>query len=358
MSSTYSLDIDEVQRPLEAADQKKLDKIKQHYYDKILQHSRQLDGIYSSGHDHTPLPEIQKKLISDYELMGELIEELVSEENGINVFSFDTDNIEQRSEVSRLISKLRSIHTRSRYEFVYYMQRAYELLFKQVFIRNQELERHHLVTPTPVTHPCRNYAVHRIPNVESQIEDTVMCVMLRGALLPSMILSKEIQEYSNRGYMTPFALFRIKRSESGEKLSYVLDLEHSYFNKEELEGKHLIFADPMNATGGSILTILRYFEEQNIKPAKISLVHVITALPGAIQIVRSVPGIQLYTLWMDPVLNEDAYIMPGLGDAGDRLNGTDGEQPRNMVQLIADYGSHIVELYRNQVRTIEKSILG
>ena len=60
---------------------------------------------------------------------------------------------------------------------------------------------------------------------------------------------------------------------------------------------------------------------------------------------------------MDPVLNEKAYILPGLGDAGDRLNGVDSsEYPRNMMQLMADYGSSIVNLYRNQVREIEKTV--
>ena len=60
---------------------------------------------------------------------------------------------------------------------------------------------------------------------------------------------------------------------------------------------------------------------------------------------------------MDPVLNEKAYILPGLGDAGDRLNGIDEDRPRNMIQLIADYGQNIVNLYRNQVREIEETCL-
>jgi uracil phosphoribosyltransferase len=61
---------------------------------------------------------------------------------------------------------------------------------------------------------------------------------------------------------------------------------------------------------------------------------------------------------MDPVLNEKAYILPGLGDAGDRLNGIDIEsQPRNIIQLIADYGSNIANLYRSQVRQIEQTVL-
>ena len=61
---------------------------------------------------------------------------------------------------------------------------------------------------------------------------------------------------------------------------------------------------------------------------------------------------------MDPVLNSKAYIMPGLGDAGDRLNGCDTEDaPRNILQLIADYGSNVADLYRSQLRKIEQTVL-
>ena len=50
--------------------------------------------------------------------------------------------------------------------------------------------------------------------------------------------------------------------------------------------------------------------------------------------------------------------MPGLGDAGDRLNGCDTEDaPRNILQLIADYGSNVADLYRSQLRKIEQTVL-
>ena len=89
-------------------------------------------------------------------------------------------------------------------EFVYYTQRAYELLFNLAWGGAGKSKKNHLVVKTPVTVPVQNYAVHKIPDVDDQIRDSVMCVMLRGALLPSMILSKEIQEYSSTGEVTPF----------------------------------------------------------------------------------------------------------------------------------------------------------
>jgi uracil phosphoribosyltransferase len=60
---------------------------------------------------------------------------------------------------------------------------------------------------------------------------------------------------------------------------------------------------------------------------------------------------------MDPVLNENAYIMPGLGDAGDRINGQDTYLPRDIIQLVADYGSNIARLYRAQLGEIEGTVL-
>jgi predicted Zn-dependent protease len=73
---------------------------------------------------------------------------------------------------------------------------------------------------------------------------------------------------------------------------------------------------------------------------------------------RALENCNVYTLWMDPVLNEQASIMPGLGDAGDRVNGRDGEtHPRNIIQLIADYGDNIAKLYRSQLREIEDTVL-
>ena len=347
----YSITASEIASSLTEADRQALEEVAQLYRVQILELSAQLAQHIDEA--------AKMQLIQSYELLGKKIEDMVRREPNVHVYSFDTQNEEQRGEVSRLIAKLRNTQTKQQ-EFTYYIQRAYELLFKQVFVRSHPpAERDYIVTETPVDKPRQNYAVHRIPSVAKQIEKTVMCVMLRGALLPSMILSKEIEEYSS--YMTPFALFRIKREEEGQTLNYVIDLEHSYFRREDLEGAHLLFADPMHATGGSILTILRYLGQMKIRPQKISLIHIITALPGAINIVRAMSQnmpMSLYTLWMDPMLNQHSYIMPGLGDAGDRLNGQDIGQPRNLIQLIADYGSNISLLYRRQIRCIEQSVLG
>lgn len=300
--------------------------------------------------------EAEKALVENARTTGHKLEEITRANPRIHVYSFETPQ-EQHGEASRIIAKLRNPKTEHE-EFLYYIQRAYEIMFAHAFAAPCIRQKRSIIQKTPVTVPVRNYAVHRIPDIDDIVHNAVMCVMLRGALLPSMIISKEIEDYSSDGFITPFALFRIKRDESKNEnnMDYVLDLDKSFFDLGKLDGRDLIFADPMNATGGSLVTIVKYLKEQGIKPRSIKFINVISALKGALRITRAIPEADIYTLWMDPVLNEAAYILPGLGDAGDRLNGKDGEEPRNIIQLIADYGLNIMNLYRAQVKEIEKTV--
>jgi uracil phosphoribosyltransferase len=315
-------------------------------------------SIYSTSQSEKEKNRERDNLISVYNEMGALMQEICRNESGIQVYSFLTPQ-ESHAEASRLIAKLRDERTENQ-EFIYYIQRAYEMLFKLAYGGTTGTNKNYLVIKTPVSFPVQNYAVHKITNIDEKIENTVMCVMLRGALLPSMIFSKEIQEYSSRGYVTPFALFKISRDDSKHEndMEYILDLDRSYFNLEVLDNKDLIFADPMNATGGSLVTVVKYLLEEGVKPRSIQFFNAISALKGALRAVRALEHCQVFTLWMDPVLNEAAFIMPGLGDAGDRINGRDvSEHPRNIIQLIAGYGSNIAKLYRAQLREIEDMVL-
>ena len=287
------------------------------------------------------------------------MQEICASHPQIRVFSFVTEE-GAHAEASRVIAKLRDINTPHE-EFIYYSQRAYEMLFRMAFTDEHSDKKNHIVVKTPVTDPVQNYAVHKIPDIDHKIENSVMCVMLRGALLPSMIMSKEIEEYSSHGYITPFALFKISRNDTKKEndMEYILNLKNSFFDLEQLDGKDLIFADPMNATGGSLVTVVKYLQEQGIRPKSIKFFNVISALKGSIRVTRALSNCTCYTLWLDPIMNASAYILPGLGDAGDRLNGSDNHlKPRNIMQLIADYGSNISGLYRSQLFEIEKTVLG
>ncbi len=304
-------------------------------------------------------PVDKNKIIEGYDKMGHEMQKICASHPNIKVYSFETEE-GAHAEASRVISKLRDVRT-DHQEFMYYSQRAYEMLFRMAYTDKHSDKKGHIIVKTPVNFPVQNYAVHKIPDIDYKLENTVMCVMLRGALLPSMIMSKEIQEYSSHEYLTPFALFKISRNDSKKEsnMEYVLDLNKSFFNLEKLDGKDLIFADPMNATGGSLVTVVKYLLSQGVHPKSISFFNTISTLKGSIRVTRALENCTCYTLWVDPVMNEKAYIMPGLGDAGDRLNGVDSkENARNIIQLIADYGHNISCLYRSQLFEIEKTVLG
>ena len=324
-------------------------------YEKALKSFRELEG----NERVETRKGAMEGLIGLYNKMGKIMQEIVAEEPQIHVYSFETPEA-IHGEASRLIAKLRDIRTETP-EFIYYVQRAYELLFNLAFGGNRKERKNYIIVSTPVTIPVQNYAVHKIPDVDDMVTNSVMCVMLRGALLPSMIMSKEIQEYTSNNYITPFALFKIARDDSKEEdnMEYVLNLRRSFFDLELLGGKDLFFADPMNATGGSLVTIIKYLREKGVEPRSVSFFNVISVLKGSLRIVRAIENVNVYTLWIDPMLNRKAYILPGLGDAGDRINYTDrDDKPRNIIQLIADYGANIASLYRDQLMKIEETVLG
>nr|WP_318659308.1 uracil phosphoribosyltransferase [uncultured Treponema sp.] len=341
--------------------------------DKVILKAEDLDG-YLTEQDLNELQKLEdmysqamtnfsplniENTISAYDKIGKEMQKICSQHPSIQVFSFVTEE-GAHAEASRVIAKLRDVNTNHE-EFLYYTQRAYEMLFRMAFTDQHSDKKSHIIVQTPVTNPCQMYGVHKIPDIDYKIENSVMCVMLRGALLPSMIMSKEIEEYSSHKYKTPFALFKISRNDQKKEadMEYVLDLKKSFFNLEELDGKDLIFADPMNATGGSLVTVVKYLQAQGVHPKSIKFFNVISALKGSLRVTRALENCTCYTLWLDPVMNKSAYILPGLGDAGDRLNGCDTkDRPRNIMQLIADYGSNVAGLYRNQLFEIEKVVLG
>lgn len=89
---------------------------------------------------------------------------------------------------------------------------------------------------------------------------------------------------------------------------------------KDIEERELIVLDPMIATGGSATAAIEFLKDKGAKC--IRLVCLIAA-PEGIEVVREAhPDIDIYVAAIDEKLNEDAYIVPGLGDAGDRLFGT------------------------------------
>ena len=88
----------------------------------------------------------------------------------------------------------------------------------------------------------------------------------------------------------------------------------------DIDKRKVIAVDPMLATGGSAAAALTLLKE---KGAKDIIFMCLVAAPSGVKVLTEAhPEVQIYTAALDESLNEHAYIVPGLGDAGDRIFGT------------------------------------
>jgi uracil phosphoribosyltransferase len=87
-----------------------------------------------------------------------------------------------------------------------------------------------------------------------------------------------------------------------------------------LEDYFVVVLDPMLATGGSLSATLAKLKEYGAD--WISCVHAVSAEPGVARVTVEHPDVHFYTAALDPELDDRSFIVPGLGDAGDRLYGT------------------------------------
>ena len=97
---------------------------------------------------------------------------------------------------------------------------------------------------------------------------------------------------------------------------------HEYFCKlpNPIEQRSIVVTDPMLATGGSAVAAIDFIKQHGGKHIK--FMCIIAAPEGVKRLHEAHPDVQIYVGHLDRELNENAYICPGLGDAGDRIFGT------------------------------------
>ncbi len=95
-----------------------------------------------------------------------------------------------------------------------------------------------------------------------------------------------------------------------------------YFFKvpKDIKEREVLILDPMLATGGSGCDAIQMIKEEGVK--KIKFLCIIAAPEGIKKMQEEHPDVEIYCAQVDEKLNENGYIMPGLGDAGDRIFGT------------------------------------
>lgn len=93
----------------------------------------------------------------------------------------------------------------------------------------------------------------------------------------------------------------------------------SYYDKLPIGGAPdvVMLLDPMLATGGSIVLAIQRLREWGVKDIRV--VSIIASQPGIDRVASTFPDVRIYVATIDPMLDERSYIVPGLGDAGDRI---------------------------------------
>lgn len=89
---------------------------------------------------------------------------------------------------------------------------------------------------------------------------------------------------------------------------------------KDVASREIFVLDPMLATGGSAIAAINFLKERGCR--SIRMVNILGAPEGIKAVNEAHPDVDIYLAAVDEKLNEDAYIIPGLGDAGDRLFGT------------------------------------
>lgn len=93
-----------------------------------------------------------------------------------------------------------------------------------------------------------------------------------------------------------------------------------YCKLPNIENRSFIIVDPMLATGGSSVAAIQMLKNSGVKD--IRLMCLVAAPEGVDTVNKAHPDVKIYTAAVDECLNEHGYIVPGLGDAGDRIFGT------------------------------------
>jgi uracil phosphoribosyltransferase len=152
----------------------------------------------------------------------------------------------------------------------------------------------------------------RTPLAETEVEEISAPVCLVPVLRAGLGMldgALALLPQATVGFM---GLFRDE--ETAQPIEYYVNLPRN------LEDYLVLVLDPMLATGGSLSATLTKLKDEGA--TWISCLHAVAAVPGVERLTREHPDVRLYAAAVDPELDERSFIVPGLGDAGDRLYGT------------------------------------
>ena len=165
-------------------------------------------------------------------------------------------------------------------------------------------------------------ATRSLPTVEVEVETpvaTAKCRMLSGkklAIVP--VLRAGLGMVDSMVDLIPSA----KIGHIGLYRDPETHMPVEYYCKlpEDIESRQVYVVDPMLATGGSAIAAIDFLKKRGCK--NIIMMNIIGCPEGVQAVQEAHPDVELYLAAVDEKLNDHAYIVPGLGDAGDRIFGT------------------------------------
>jgi len=177
-----------------------------------------------------------------------------------------------------------------------------ELLDEIAMLLTYEVTRNWELEPYDVETPMQKTTGYRLKNHEI----TIIPILRAGLGLLNGVL--RIIPSAHVGHI---GLYRDPKTH--EPVEYYCGLPKQF-------DAEAIVVDPMLATGGSAEAAITMLKKKGLK--KITLMVLVAAPQGVELLNKKHPDVEIYTAALDDGLNENAYILPGLGDAGDRIFGT------------------------------------
>lgn len=203
---------------------------------------------------------------------------------------------EKPSVLNQFLSELRNVEIQNdRMRFRRNIERIGEVLGYELS-KSLEYRSKNIITPLGNS------------KMELPVEDIVICSILRAGI---PLHNGLLNYFDNAGS----SFISAYRHHAADGVSFEIVVE--YLASPSLEGKTLILADPMLATGRSLVAVFEALQNMGT-PKEVHLVSVIAAREGIEAVAAALPAeTHLWVGTIDEELNDHGYIVPGLGDAGD-----------------------------------------
>ena len=206
--------------------------------------------------------------------------------------------LKQTPQLKSLYTIIRDKNTK-RKEFIFYSDRIIRLLVEEALnllpIKNKKI-----ITPTTMEF------------YGSQFEGKICAV--------SIVRAGEAMEKAIRQVCEDIRIGKILIQRNKKTAKPIL-----FYSKlqKDISNRYVLLLDPMLATGGSVCKAIEVLKSKGVKEERIIFINLLSCPEGIKKLNSLYPNVNLVTGVIDKKLNSKAYILPGLGDFGDRYFGTD-----------------------------------